>query len=288
MNKYRKQHILPKTYLKYFSKDNSGKGIYVLRLSSQSNKAVIKNQGDNIFWKKDFYAENRFEDKYIIEKSFGIVESKYHNIIDSLNKQESLIGKNVRFDLIRWIALSKIRSPRIRDNYERKVKFINKITEILPSAINTQYQQVNEQFSKLAKKYHLDYFFDNDLFNKTFTEIASCLMTKQWVILVAPESIKFWTSDNPGFSIYPDEYEKKGVIMPDPSLSKPTIDSHHFYPLTKEYCLKCAPHEKGYPIKTNLNDEIVSYKHIKPATCAEINKYTALTANDLIITDREE
>jgi len=288
LNKYRKQHILPKTYLKYFSKDNSGKGIYVLRLSSQSNKAEIKNQGDNIFWKKDFYTENRFEDKYIIEKSFGIVESKYHNIIDSLNTQESLIGQEVRFGLIWWIALSKIRSPRIRDNYERKVKFINKIAEILPSAVNTQYQQVNEQFSKLAKKYHLDYFFDNDLFNKTFTEIASCLMTKQWIILIAPESIKFWTSDNPGFSIYSDEYEKKGIIMPDPSLSKLTIDSHHFYPLTKEYCLECAPHEKGYTIKTNLNDEIVSYKHIKPATCAEINKYTALTANDLIITDREE
>lgn len=288
MNKYRKQHILPKTYLKYFSKDNSGKGIYVLRLSSQSKKAEIKNQGDSIFWKKDFYTENRFEDKYIIEKSFGIVESKYHTIIDSLNKQESLIGQEVRFGIIWWIALSKIRSPRIRDNYERKVKFINKIDEILPSAVNTQYQQVNEQFSKLAKKYHLDYFFDNDLFNKTFTEIASCLMTKQWIILIAPETIKFWTSDNPGFSIYSDEYENKGIIMPDPSLSKLTIDSHHFYPLTKDYCLECAPHEKGSTIETNLNDEIVSYKHINPAACAEINKYTALTTNELIITDREE
>jgi hypothetical protein len=288
LNKYRKQHILPKAYLKYFSKDNSGKGIYVLRLSSQSRKAEIKNQGDSIFWKKDFYTENRFEDKYIIEKSFGIVESKYHNIIDSLNKRESLIGQEVRFGLIWWIALSKIRSPRIRDNYERKVKFINNITEILPSSINTQYQQVNEQFSKLAKKYHLDYFFDNNLFIKTFTEIASCLMTKQWIILVAPETIKFWTSDNPGFSIYSDEYEKKGIIMPDPSLSKLTIDSHHFYPLTKDYCLECAPHEKGSTIKTNLNDEIVSYKHINSATCAAVNKNTALTADDLIITDIED
>jgi len=288
LNKYRKQHILPKAYLKYFSKDNSGKGIYVLKLSSQRNKAEIKNQGDSYFWKKDFYTEYRFEDKYIIEKSFGIVESKYHNIIKLLKKQESLIGQEVRFDLIWWIALSKIRSPKIRDNYERKVKFINQISEIFPSAYNTQFQQVNEHLSQLAKKYHLDYFFDNDLFNKTFTEIAFCLTTKQWIILIAPDSIKFWTSDNPGFSIYSDDYEKKGIIMPDPSISKLTIDSHHFYPLTKDYCLECAPHEQGSAINTNLNDEIVTYKPINHATCAAINKYTALTANDIIITDREE
>jgi hypothetical protein len=71
-------------------------------------------------------------------------------------------------------------------------------------------------------------------------------------------------------------------------LSKLTIDSHHFYPLTKDYCLECAPHEKGSTIETNLNDERVSYKHINLAACAEINKYTALIANELIITDREE
>lgn len=288
MNKYRKQHILPKAYLKYFSKDNSGKGIYVLKLSLQSKKAEIKNQGDSIFWEKDFYTENRFEDKYIIEKSFGIVESKYHNIIDSLNNQKSLISQEIRFGLIWWIALSKIRSPIIRDNYERKVTFINNIAEIFPPAFNSQYQQVNEQFSSLAKKHHLNYFFDNDLFNKVFTDIASCLITKQWIILIAPDTIKFWTSDNPGFSIYSDEFEKKGFIMPDPSFIRHTIDSHHFFPLTKDYCLECAPHEKGNIIYTNLNDEMVIYKYINFATCAEINKFTALTANDLIITDREE
>jgi len=288
LNKYRKQHILPKAYLKYFSKDNSGKGIYVLKLSSKSEKAEIKNQGDSIFWKKDFYTENRFEDKYIIEKSFGIVESKYHSIVDSLKKQESLINQEVRFGLIWWIALSKIRSPKIRDDYERKEKFFTQISEILPSAYNTQSQQVKEHFSRFAKQYHLDYFLDNDLFNKTFSEIASCLLTKQWIILIAPESIKFWTSDNPGFSVYSDEYEEKGFITPDPSLNKLTIDSHHFYPLTKDYCLECAPHEKGSVINSNLNDEIVSYKHINHAICAEINRFTALTANDLIITDRQE
>jgi hypothetical protein len=288
LNKYRKQHILPKVYLKYFSKDNSGKGIYVIRLSSQSKKAEIKNQGDSIFWNKDFYTENRFEDKYIIEKSFGIVESKYHSIIDSFKKQESLIGQEVRFNLVWWIALSKIRSPKIRDNYARKVKYINHISEILPSVSTTQFQQVNDQFSTFAKKYHLDYFFDNNLFNVAFSEIASCLLTKKWIILIAPESIKFWTSDNPGFSIYSDEDEKKGFIMPNPSLSKHTIDSHHFYPLTKDYCLECAPREKGSKIETNLNDEIVSYKHINTTRCIEINKNTAFTANDIIITDRIE
>jgi hypothetical protein len=71
MANYKKQHILPKTYLKYFSKDYSGKGIITKDLTSQNDKIEIKNQGDKIFWKKNYYTDRRFEDKYIIEKSLS-------------------------------------------------------------------------------------------------------------------------------------------------------------------------------------------------------------------------
>lgn len=288
MSNYLRQHILPKTYLKYFSKDNSGKGIFTIDLSLQDNKVQIKNQGDRIFWRKNYYTDGRFEDKFVIEKSLSIIESSYNKIIDSINKEETKISSVVRNNLIRWIIYSKLRSPIIRVDYERKTRFKKSFADLVSNESDSRYQIILDQLDRHSKEYHLDHFFDLELFEKSFNDLAMCALTKHWEILIAPQTMNFWTSDNPGFTIFADRYEKTGFTIPYPFFNKTTFDSHHFFPLTNKYCLELVPYEKGSKINLDLSDELVEYKKINDENCNKINQFTAMTACDFLIVDNSQ
>jgi|ERR1035437_182155 hypothetical protein len=288
MSNYLRQHILPKTYLKYFSKDNSGKGIFTIDLSLQDTRVQIKNPGDNIFWRKNYYTDGRFEDKFVIEKSLGIIESSYNKIINSIIKEETKISSEVKNNLIRWIIYSKLRSPIIRMDYERKTRFKISFADLVSNESDSQFQIILDQLNRHSKEYHLDHFFDTELFNKTFNDLATCALTKQWEILIAPQTMKFWTSDNPGFTIFADRYEKTGLTIPYPFFNKTTSDSHHFFPLTNKYCLELIPYEKGSKINHDLNDELVKYKKIDNGRCNKINQFTAMTACNFLIVDESQ
>lgn len=286
MANYQKQHILPKTYLKYFSRDYSGKGIITKDLTSQNDKIEIKNQGDKIFWKKNYYTDGRFEDKYIIEKSLSIVESSYHSIIDSIGREETKISFETRINLTKWIIFSKLRSPMLRVDYKRKMRFKISLADLVSNKTTSEFQIILDHLDRHSKKYHLDHFFDLELFNNFFTELADCAIRKQWQILIAPETMRFWTSDNPGFTILADRFQMTGLAIPYPFFNRPTFDSYHFFPLTNKYCLALIPHEKGSKININWNDELIEYNIITKSYCSKINQYTTMTACDFLILDR--
>lgn len=80
---HKKQHIIPETYLKYFSPNNDGKNIKVLFLQSPHKRKIeSKNSGDSVFWKKDYYNSLQIKNPKLLELFLGQkIESNYNNLI---------------------------------------------------------------------------------------------------------------------------------------------------------------------------------------------------------------
>lgn len=273
MAEYRKQHILPKTYLKYFSKNDSGKGIITLDISSHKSKAEYRNQGDSIFWSKNYYKDNRLKDSLAIEKYFGKnIEPTYNNLIKAIRFEKEIYDWTIKTRLLQWIIYSKLRSPIYRKDFEIKLNFKNKLEAILPNSFSILTDKILLNIDKYSKEFHLNHFIDKSLFEKSVEKMISGLVTKKWKVLVSPIDSFFWTSDNPGFSIDLDSYENTKVMIPSKYLENFSSGSVHYYPLTKDYCLEFGPYMQGESTNLNLKSDNIKFERINKRLCVQINK----------------
>lgn len=286
MTEYRKHHILPKTYLKYFTQNDSGKGIITLDIASQKQKAEYKNQGDKIFWGKYYYKDTRLEDSLAIEKYFGrIIEPTYNDLIKKIRLEVEIKDWGVKLLFLQWLIFSKLRSPVFRNDFEMKLRFQNKINKILPKDSSFIISEILANIDNYSKEFHLDHFIDDTLFDKTVGNIISGLIVKKWKILRTPNGSYFWTSDNPGFSLNIDQYEKTKILIPSKYLENFTCSSIHYYPLTKDYCLEFGPYMKGESVNLNLETDSIKFEMVDRNNCCQINKWTTLTACNFLIMD---
>jgi hypothetical protein len=286
MSEYKKQHILPKTYIKYFSKNESGLGIVTLDMASQKKSAEYRNQGDKIFWSKYYYKDDRLLDSLAIEKFFGrCIEPTYNSLIQTIKLETEIADWDTKSQLLQWLIYSKLRSPAYRMNFEIKVNFLNKLNRVLPKESTILIDNILKDIEKYSKEYHLNHLVDDTVFKKTVENLVSGLMVKKWKILISHENTNFWTSDNPGFSIFLDDYETTKQILPSKFLENFTTSSVHFYPLTKNYCLECGPYMKDDSISLNLYSDSIKYQIINDTKCSLINTCTTLTACNFLILD---
>lgn len=289
MAEYRKQHILPKTYLKYFSKNDSGKGIVTLNLASQKKIAEYKNQGDSVFWSKYYYKDARLEDSLAIEKFFGVdIEPTYNKIIKRIRLETEIADWDTKFQLLQWIIFSELRSPAYRSDFEIKINYLDFIAKISLDGSSNLVEEILRNFGGCSKEYHLNHFVDDSLFGKSVESIISGLMVKKWKILIAPSENYFWTSDNPGFSIDPGEYEKTKIILPLKHLEKFSSNSIHYFPLTKKYCIVFCPYLHEDSTKLNFKNSEIKFEEINVNYCEQINKWTAFTACNFLIMDESK
>ena len=83
---HKKQHIVSETYLKFFSKENKGKGIKTLHLNNPYKKKIeTHNTGDSLFWTKNFYNSTEFKNPKTVELFLGQKKCRFKTIFPILN-----------------------------------------------------------------------------------------------------------------------------------------------------------------------------------------------------------
>ena len=254
-----------------------------MNLSKQNNKARYYNQGDRIFCKEYFYRDYRFEDNLFIEKFLGeIIEPTYHNLIKCVIDRVSSNEGETRVLFLQWIIFNKLRSPIFRKDIEVKLKFLHQINNTLA---DTNFLITDKIITKYTKQSHMDYFVNINKFTDYVNLMVTGLMVKKWKILIAPEQHYFWTTDNPGFSIFIKDYEETGNCFPYGYMEKFSSDSIHYYPLTQKYCIEFGPYLSEDSSEINFKTDLIEFELATDENCRQINKWSSFTACDFIITD---
>jgi|LSQX01.2.fsa_nt_gb hypothetical protein len=257
MAQYRKQHILPRTYLKHFSKNGDGKDIYVIDFENPFNQKTQQlNSGDRVFWIENYSDSLLFDDKKAVEKMFATkIEPLYNEFIITLESESLDVTFQERENFIKWILYSKLRS--------------------------TIWNSENNP------KGHIEVFLDDSLFYGFAKKYSQEFVVKKWKILKSPNG-RFWlTSDNPGFWI--DLNKKiKGEFVPDPFGFYGGANTIFYYPLTKKMCFCLSPYEKNDPIELNASNDKINFIVAEDAEFNMINKFTFLCKNRLLISSEPD
>lgn len=252
MSAYKKQHFISETYLKHFSVNSDGIGIFVIDSANQYNKGIQKkNSGDKIFWKINYSDTPFFNDRKALEKMFGSeIENGYNKIVEKIHQEKPEIDFGVKQELIRWIFYTKLRSP--------------------------------------IWKNHIANFTDYNYFKKTMEEFATNAMTMRWTIYKSPEHNYWWTSDNAGYCLNTKDYKKTGKLDTIPIYQITGTNSVLFYPISKEYCLNIHPYYKNDSVFLNLENTNMTYENSTTDFVNFINRGSYITRNNLIISAEKE
>ena len=247
MSNYRKQHVIPKTYLKHFSTNSDGIGLFVIDNEHEYKLGIQKrNSGDKIFWEKNYSDTAFFEDRKAIEKIFANhIEHNYNSIVHVIEKENPTVSLDVKEELIKWIFYTKLRSP-IWEN-------------------------------------HIKNFTSELFFEKSLNEFITHSMSMRWTIYKSPNNEYWWTSDNPGCCLNLKEYELTEKIIPTPIYEFNGVDTILFYPLTKKYCLNIHPYLQGEDVNLNITNTDITIECVDSGLLKQINYLTLITQKRLII-----
>lgn len=272
MSKPKKQHFIPKVYLKHFSASEDGLGMYVLDRFDLHKKTIRKvDSGNAIFWDKGFYSTDYFDDVYHLERFFSKeIEGGYNDLIKHIKLEEPIVDWNTKIRLFEWIFYGKFRSPVFRNYFEYLL---------------TEEGNEDGDVKKLAKMAHLELFHDEKLYNKVLSEILTHFLSKRWSLLKTTDDFPFFTSDSPGFSIRLDQLERDKDTLPSPFWHNATVDSLFFFPLTKNYALEIGAYDSGSAPELNLTNTPVSFESIDEYQVRHLNYWTICTGKVVISSD---
>lgn len=274
MSKPVKQHFIPKVYLKYFSASEDGQGIYILDLFHPYKKAIqIRNAGDKIFWEKNYYTTDYFEDVYHLENFFNItLESRYNSLIHRIKEERPITDWDTKLQLFEWIFYGKFRSPVFRDYFEDQ--------------LIRQAQHDLSDIKRLAKEAHLEIFKSKEYYDRVLSEILSHFLSKRWKLFKTSDVNPFLTSDSPGFGIRLDHFENEHkTAIPTPFWDNAIVDTLFFFPLTKNFALTITAYERGTPLYKNLENTPIVYEMADEAFVTHMNFWTICTGKILISSD---
>ena len=84
MSKYVRQHIVPRVYLKYFSRDSF---VYVFDTTNPYRKKIEKKGiGHRVFTSDNYYDTSIPETRKYLEETFSRFEATYNEIIPTIQK----------------------------------------------------------------------------------------------------------------------------------------------------------------------------------------------------------
>lgn len=269
----KKQHIVAKTYLRYFSPNEDGKKISVIHVNEQYKKGIKQyNSGDKVFWEKNFYDTNVTEDKKAIEKFFGkTIENDYNDLIDQIKKEESLTNTQIKASIFRWIFYSKLRSPIWRDHLRDRFNSSSESREIDSSDL---------------RETHMSFFTNPNLYDYFIKEYSQELVIKKWKILIT--STNWITTDSPGIMVNTKEFAKDPEnYYPNALWNNIKFDSAFYFPLTSKYCLEIFPYTEMDDIKRNLDTDLITFEKANDYMVNLINFWTMHSASKILISKED-
>ena len=284
---YKKQHIIPEAYLKYFATNSK---VNVIQLNNEYRRNIQeKGIGDKIFcdYENFYYNYPNSRNEPVLEKMFGRIESNdYETIMTNVHYNTDL-GFETKNIIINWLLMMKMRSSFFRDTFSNNIAWAERTKSKLKARSNIsdlEEKEINATSKTVAKAIQLSAFLDD--YQKTLKEYFVNFMYKDWSILKS-DSINFITSDNPGFSVSLSmENFSKGI---NPVSSNYNLDRKnqviHYFPLSKRYCLSLIPIFRNIE-EDKINELTHSQIEIEVADTKKvqtINEMTIQTSHKLII-----
>lgn len=283
------QHIVPRTYLKYWRLADNQNFVYGIDFSNKYKTGVQTfGLNDKVFKERKYYNHHSFENPYIIEDVLGEdIEPAYDKIMMEVNS-ESNLSQSIREKIIQWLYISKMRSPYMRDNTERIANFLYKTMEKFKDKnLTPEKEHAIEQHAKrIAKDAQIYTFAHEGQLKKLLTLFFKTLNAKHWRILKSIPQFQFWTNDNPGFS--PSTVEMFAKESPYHQLMELKSNSIIYYPLSPKYCLEITPFTLETPLNICALTMEIKYEQASSELIEFINKGVLYTCNKVLISNNKE
>lgn len=266
-----RQHILPKTYLKHFSKNGDGKNLCILHRNHPYKKNIeVKDSGSSLFVRNNFYDSGAFSNPKEIELFFAKkLEPNYNKIIAAISEEKEITDYLLKIRLLEWVIYSVIRSVSWREMFRIELQDDGYIFDF---------------DSDNLREEHLQILTDTKTYDWVLDYYDKELSSKRWVILKSPVDSFWLTSDNPGFTVNVEGYADKIFdVYPNPYCTNLQHDTMLYFPLTKEYCLKVHPYYEGDDVKLNLSNTSIGIDVASEFEFQLINSWTYLTQHSFII-----
>jgi len=288
MRQNKKQHYIPKTYLKHFAVREDGKSLCLIDIENPYKRHIqVKDSGDSIFTLNNFYTSDKYYDPIGLELFFAReIEPMYPSLITELKKENEISDWSYKFKLLQWIIYSKLRSPIWRQYFTDLLNNIERDEIDIPLDMSDakdliEYVAVNK--NQLTKELHLNFFTSDETLKEQFESFTSVLTSKRWTIIRRPENSYWWTTDNPGFGIQLDNVPEDGVIIPSPFWEIRNNYTVLYYPLTKDYCLQIHPYNMGDDLHLNLRNTPIDFRIATESETRWINFWTVCTNKRMVI-----
>jgi hypothetical protein len=287
-NKSKQQHTVPRTYLKHWRISEQESFVYVIDFSVKG-KPAIKQVGlnDKVFKRDRYYNDNTLSDPYILETIFSEnFEPIYESIMNEI-KQESILSQQAREKLVRWLYISIMRSPVLRNNHKRLISFEMKVREEWGGKVLTEdrEREIEKEASERAKKLHLGAFFDKEHAEELVKLFVGTLLAKHWRILKSTPAYEFWTNDNPGFS--PNITKRFGHEPDYHYWFELNSNGIMYFPLSPKYCLEITPFQMGTPAEISAATMDIKFETVALEYVDLINEGVFYTRDRLVISSNK-
>lgn len=283
------QHIVPRTYLKYWKIANNRSFVYGIDFSNKYKTGVQTfGLNDKVFKERKYYNHQSFENPYIIEDVLGEeIEPTYDEIMTAVICETNL-SFAIRQKIMQWLYISKMRSPHKRNSIESIANFLYKTIERYKNGdISPEKKSAIEQHAReIAKETQLNSFaYDGEL-QSQLNLFISTINAKHWRIIKSIPQFEFWTNDNPGFS--PNIVERFAKDFPYHHVMELNAQSIIFYPLSPKYCLEISPFVMGTPLDICALTMDIKYEQASPELIEFINKGVLHTCNKVLVSNNKE
>lgn len=275
----KKQHFIPRFYLKNFTNENNE----VERLDCVKREIIAPSGPKGIAYGKFYFGIKTGKQDQTSQDFEDAIEGVEHSIAKRIPKiiKDILDYKKIEHHekeviailmALIWMSVPTMRNQinRTTEDFTRKV-FKSFIDNVDPKAIFPDSEDDRSKFRKSREEELFSLKFEqNNLHHLSFydniEEFAKLFLFKRWTIYISKASSKFITSDNPVVEILPDvERRIRGT---------PFLQRTHLFPLTPEILICANPTETTMDIGKKVKRKTLYEKNedwfkIHQCNCAQ-------------------
>jgi len=238
------QHYVPQFVLKNFCV-NENEQIYVF---DKKTEKVFSTHIKNIAAENGFYNLKMGGATYSAEQNLGNLETVAANLIDKINKEETLanISSDEKLILSIFIAaqIARVKQARVRmkEMNDDIVKVLEKLG-VDPNNVDG-FAPLSEEEIKETTILTL---------KESINNFAPYILSKAWILFKAPDSIEYYISDNPV------TFQNQNDLTPYGNLGLAIKGIEIYFPLSRKLSLGIFARD----IEETIRDSYRKYRRLK-------------------------